>query len=253
MTKIEQEFVYSYNLVKDYCKINFLKPNLVIGDESFYKLKSNPCLKDYNGPIPSTLIYLDSTNEVFISANMLGNWPNPTSAIKNRLFGFCHENAHSLIFQINNDFRCEALAKMKLRGGQRFEMAEAMIQFDEGMAEFIAIDVCLKSQDTGLINEAKEAKSSREVALNFWIESCDWHHKYGKSPFSDWKALTKHELKTDSGVSVILKYTLGYNFVSQLHDLNLVDLIKNPPLNLTELLTPGDYRERRSICDITSP
>lgn len=238
---LKREIEYAYGLISKRFGVKFAKPKVVIGDENSHDFIEINSMKDLLNSYFIHAVYDDKTDTFFIQDHLLGEEDE-----YDRIYAITHELAHSLSYHVRGKIFEDILNELKKNG--KIEQSETLIAFDEGLADYIAIEACKNSGDRMLIKKAEDRENEHERSLNMWKDKEDrtlviMADVYEKD-VSDWKGILSGYLKRNKGIITLHSYYLGYNFVSLLKPENILDLIKNPPQSFKELLYPKVYAER---------
>lgn len=247
--EIQREFELACALLKQFLEVQFRPPELYIGDEHQSRFITISSLRDMAYAATVQAVYNDEINGVFVPDRLTRD------DVANRIFAFVHECGHALSTQQN--------PKLKMANVDRLTRSKARwvrtkgyvyVAFNEGFATHLAIQACLRSDRSDLV-ECAESEHKRLVDFFAeWTSPSSRHFSlmaemYGVDP-NNWQRVIERYLTGDSMEAVLgyYKYDLGYYLVRTLQPdaSEMLRMIQQPPSTVQHIIYPETYRSNLS-------
>lgn len=246
---IEKELILISSFFEKIWEIQIAKPTLYVGDVHESKFIEISSLKDLARAAMVQAVYDDTINGIYVPEALMWNdsWVDGGyNAPSHRIFSLCHEYGHAVISGLNEKLTCRQIQKL-FDNRRKVDREQAYIYrvFHEGMAHFLAIQVCQLSGIGGLETKAEREIRLLEDAFSEWTSSKNLElmaKVYNKDAY-DWQAVLLRYFQGNECGFDAYKYILGYHFVAQVmssHE-NIKTFIQHPPHKTRHLLYPESY------------
>ena len=243
------EFELACALLKQLLEVQFQPPELYIGDEHQSRFITISSLRDMADAAMVQAVYDDEINGLFVPDRLIRD------DVANRIFTFVHECGHALSTQQNPRLKVANVDRLT-RSKTKWVRVKGYIYvaFDEGLATYLAIQACLRSGRSDLVECAESehkrlvdffagwtSPSSRDFMLMAKI--C------GMDP-NNWQEVIERYLTGDLMELGLehYKYDLGYYFVRMLQPdaSEMLRMIQQPPSTVQHIVYPEMYRSNLS-------
>lgn len=234
------EFKEADRLIRKTYSIDYTMPKFKIISEADYRSKFMPAesMKDIMRPSP-IMAYDDNIIFVIKENNAL-NYPVP------RIFVFSHEIAHAITTQLNKELSIENIVDMMYNKDRKIrETGVTLFSFDEGIADYIAVHACACSTNPELIEDVLDIDRMHEESFEEFRHTNEklfnFAHKL-EDDNNDWPHILARSHKHNDGYTIQANpYVFGYNFVKNHQNMDVKELIMNPPRTYAELTIPEAY------------
>ncbi|MFH1636891.1 MAG: hypothetical protein ABIB71_00530 [Candidatus Woesearchaeota archaeon] len=206
---LQKELCYCYGLLKETFSVDFLKPDLSITEK-----------KD------DGMTYMYESNSIGVPEH-IAIYPSGFIGLS-----FLHELGHAFACQENQELQPDNLLSLM---NSNLEKCITYCIFHEGLADYMAIRCCKKSDNKELRDEGAIEADKLWFKLNIEV-------KYTVPMFAK-----KKEKWQETVISMFPlyaaritddRYLLGYHFFSNLKDKDVKRLVKSPPSTIGEIVYP---------------
>ncbi len=248
---LRQEQDFAYELLKTLTGIDFVKPVLYIGEKHRAKFVTISSMKDFEHYFQLKMAYKDEINGIFIPEHLLDDEEDMLSerAKLDRIYCFLHENIHALLIQINSEL--EDIDLLKLIDGEASsdEKEKKCVQrvFCEGLAEYLAIQSCLLSNNPALKSFGQEMHQAHCDFMDKLVSSRGFFSTarvYEINPSLWQQVLVRYFTNNLKGL-LHYQYAIGYWFMRKtgVEFKNLKTFILSPPSKITQLVFPENNQK----------
>jgi hypothetical protein len=241
---LQEEFDFAYKLFNKVLSVELSQPTLYFGDEHLSKFHTYNSINSWAHNSRTNMIY--EGEGIYVASKMM------KKSKGERIFGFLHELGHA--FVRNNNPKIENIDYLWETDRDRGNVYHA---FKEGAADHIAIICCSQSGEEEIILRGQRKAKLLDSILESWINDKDvyetaqiYAEHFGKDTIDEngninWEetAITYFSREKMLG-QIHFSYIMGRHFMKNVIDkVDIVDLIRNPPQSIRELVCPETYLE----------
>ncbi len=250
---IKADFKVALKLIRKVCDLTFKNPQLFLGSEHILDHYPVSSFRDFVEMDNTAMMYLQELNGIAVADGCLNFYEDSPEKRAERLLMLCHECSHAIISQNNPIFLQENCEKL-LNSKQKVERKKGntMQAFDEGLANYIAIQSLLISKNSVHEMAANDKKNHLVDGLNQRIsdKTFKWQADFYKTDPQDVaETLSRHYEKYPELLgNGFEKYSVGYRFfdITKPDKAMIAKLVKNPPVTVRNLLYPLEYIKKIS-------
>ncbi len=247
--EISAELDKALALLKKSFGFEIIRPNLRIGDKYPSQFIEISSMRDLVRSAQIQMAYDADGNSIFVPDIMTfkRDWPKQNYDKIRRIYCFLHECVHAFLSQKNPQFKnIDTLFESKLKSEN--EKGQVCVVFDEGTADYIAIQSALQSDDSFLVEYAHEKHEDIMDGWNEWLSSRGFallaqinHLKPDK-----WQEVLYRHFQRSFGIILAHKYLIGYIFMHTARPGidDILKMINLPPWKIRHLLWPEAYLKK---------
>ena len=233
---LQSEMNQAYNMIQGTFNIDFVLPDLYYGPEHFDKFHDIRSIRDF-AQLPEMVLDYE-LNGIYVSEQII------QKSSDERIYAFLHELGHAMVDQNSvelNWISIDELVKSNIRLG--YVQGYVYCAVTEGLADYIAMKSAANSETVKKL--AINRATHLEESFLDWISGDDLKNmaKGYSIRDSDWQKIV---IRYFTGSPEFLNfhsfpYIIGHHFLSNLGEINLEELMRNPPVSIEELIYPERY------------